>query len=134
MESAAGPQLLAVCFSYGGEPSIACGGGGANVGVGGTGVATSSGVEVTALVGPGRLVVVGAGVFGNAVGALPTGLITFLRYVLATSYRQPIRLLMAGICSVSIIRVRKPIPINRILLFDMQTSVPKLDESKLIHL
>ena len=78
IESAAGPQLFAVCFSYGGEPSIACGGEGARVAVGGIVVGTSSGVEVAGLVGLGRLVA-GSGVFGIAVGALPTGLITFLR-------------------------------------------------------
>lgn len=79
------------------------------MGVGGIGVATNSGVGVTALVGLGRLVA-GAGVFGSAVGAFPTGLSTFLRYVLATSYRQATRLLIAGICKARIIRTRKPVP------------------------
>ena len=46
--------------------------------VGGTGVAMTSTVGVTCLVGFGARVVVDGGVFGRAVGAFPTGLITFL--------------------------------------------------------
>src|SRR5512139_820082 len=80
MESAAGPQLLAVCFSYGGEPSDICGGGGASVGVGGMGVsATIVLVAVTGAVGlAGLTVLVG---FGIAVGTEPTGFRTFFTYV-----------------------------------------------------
>ena len=100
--------------------------------VGGIGIATTSTFGVAWLVGLGRLVA-GAGVLGSAVGAFPTGLITFLRYVFETSYRHVTRLLMAGICNNKITRIRNPVPANRTFLFDMQESVPKLDESKLIH-
>jgi hypothetical protein len=84
MESAAGPQLLAVCFSKGGEFKEACAGGGASVAVGGMGVSTATGfVAVTGAVGlAGFFVLVG---FGIAVGTAPTGWITFLKYVFATS-------------------------------------------------
>jgi hypothetical protein len=95
------------------------------VGVGGIGVAATSGVGVTPLVGLGRLVVVGAGVFGRAVGAFPTGLITFLIYVLATSYRHAARLFTVGICNSNIIRIMKPTPMNKMFLLDMRESVPK---------
>ena len=94
------------------------------MGVGGIAVATTSGVDVTPLVGLGKLVA-GSGVFGIAVGALPTGLITFLIYVLATSYRQAARLFTAGICKSNITRIRKPSPMNKMFLLDMRESVPK---------
>lgn len=75
---------------------IACGGGGASVGVTGTAVAAIMAiVGVTCTVGLG--IPVGFGVLGIAVGTLPTGLITFRTYVFATSYRQERRLLTAGI-------------------------------------
>ena len=100
--------------------------------VGGMGVATISAVGVIWLVGPGRLVVVDAGVFGSAVGAFPTGLITFLRYVFATSYRQATRLLRAGICNNKINRTRNPVPANKTFLLDMRESVPEEYETDLM--
>ena len=101
--------------------------------MGGMAVAMTSGVGVTWLVGLGKLVA-GEGVFGSAVGAFPTGLITFLRYVFATSYRHATRLLRAGICNNNITRIRNPAPANKMFLLDMRVSVPKLDESTLIHI
>ena len=95
-------------------------------------VADSMGtVGVTAeAVGLARLcVLVG---FKIAVGTLPTGLSTFLAYVFATSYRQPTRLLIAGIRKMSIASSKRPAAANKMFLFDMQKSVPEEYESKLI--
>jgi hypothetical protein len=59
------------------------------------GVSATGIVGVTGTVGlAGFIVPVG---FGIAVGTAPTGWITFLKYVFATSYRHATRLLMAGI-------------------------------------
>src|SRR6185503_15084119 len=71
IESAAGPQLFGVCFSYGGEGSKACAGRGGNVAVAGMGVSTMALVGVM-----GTAVFTGLGVFVGlriAVGTLPTG-------------------------------------------------------------
>jgi len=73
MDNAAGPQLLAVCFSYGGDVSENCAGRGGNVAVGTTdGVASIMGVLICT-----GVQVRGRGVTGNAVGTGPIGLITF---------------------------------------------------------
>ena len=128
IESAAGPQLFAVCFSYGGELRNACSGGGASVAVGGIKVGMISGIDVIAIVGV--TILVG---FGIAVGTLPTGWITFFTYVLATSNRHERRLLIAGIRNSKMASINEPAPAIKIFLFDMKKSVPEQDESKLIH-
>ena len=71
--------------------------------------------------------------FGIAVGASPTGLSTFFIYVLATSYRQATRLLIAGTCDSKTTNRRAPAPMNRTLRFNMRKSVPEEYETYLIE-
>jgi len=75
IESVAGPQLLGVCCSNGGDSMAACAGSGAKVAVGvadGVRLITGAIVAVDSAVGG-----AGCGVTGKAVGTGPAGAITF---------------------------------------------------------
>ncbi len=72
IESVAGPQLFAVCFSYGGDGMENCAGNGASVAVAVDAISATR-VGVWIIVG-----VAGCGVTGNAVGTGPGGLMVFL--------------------------------------------------------
>ena len=76
IERVAGPQLLGVCCSNGGDAIEACAGKGAKVAVGvADGVSSITGADVAVAW---MVAVGGCGVTGNAVGTGPTGSITFL--------------------------------------------------------
>lgn len=97
----------------------AWGGGGSSVDVGASGVSIACSVGMVISVTANEVGVASLVGLGTAVGTLPTGFRTFLRYVFPTSYRHATRSLMDGNCKRIIANTRMPAPVNKMFLFDM---------------